>query len=378
MTARDPSGVIAFDTGPLGAGTQFSDPVDLIEAWQPEEVAQAFDRLERATARGQWLAGTLSYELGYALVPVLADRMPARRDAPLLRFGVYDAPHALPDRSSQGTGRLGSFTPDWTLERYRDAFDAVHGFLGQGDIYQANLTFPMFADWSGCPFDLYDRLRARQPVPHGAFVDLGGQIALSRSPELFFSVSTSGTMRTRPMKGTRPRSRDARQDKRLRDQLIAAEKDRAENLMITDLLRNDLSRISITGSVRVPMLFEVESYATVHQMVSEVVSDRRANVGLQDTLTALFPCGSITGAPKIRAMQILSELEDAPRGLYCGAIGWIAPDGSMAFNVAIRTILLDPNGRARLNVGGGIVYDSTALSEFQEARLKATFADLGD
>jgi para-aminobenzoate synthetase component I len=178
------------------------------------------------------------------------------------------------------------------------------------------------------------------------------------------------------MKGTIKRSADRTEDAALRAQLAGSEKDQAENLMITDLLRNDFARIAQIGSVQVPSLFEIESYATVHQMISEVTATIKPDCGLSDILLALFPCGSITGAPKIRAMQILARLETAPRDAYCGMIGWIAPYGAMEFNVAIRTLICGPTGQARLNVGGGVVYDSSAQSEYDEALLKSAFAQL--
>ena len=234
----------------------------------------------------------------------------------------------------------------------------------------------MDAQAVGSPDALYERLKDRQPVPHGAFVDLGGPILLSRSPELFFSLEADGTMTTRPMKGTAPRGATSAEDNALRVALQTSEKNRAENLMIVDLLRNDMSRVSEIGSVKVPDLFEVERFATLHQMTSRVTSQIRKDVSLQDLFMALFPCGSVTGAPKVRAMQIIRELEQTPREAYCGSIGWIAPDGAMTFNVGIRTLMCQPDGSTRLNVGGGVVYDSTATDEYEEAILKSTFAHL--
>ncbi len=326
--------------------------------------------------RGKWLAGTASYELGYALNPKIQSRLPTDRKEPLLRFGVFDQVHTPPAPDLETDASIGRFEPEWDFQTYRKAFDIVHDFLRDGDIYQANLTFPMATEYEGCLARLYDKLRQKQPVPFGAFVDLGGTKLLSRSPELFFSLSAEGLLRTRPMKGTIRRGCDALEDEVLKAQLRNSEKDQAENLMITDLLRNDIARVSMVGSVRVPALFEIESYATVHQMTSEVTATIRPETTLSDILTAAFPCGSIIGAPKIRAMEILSELEATARGGYCGAIGWISPDGSMEFSVAIRTLLCDLSGQAKLNVGGGVVYDSTPQSEYNEALLKAQFAQL--
>ncbi len=365
---------VLFDGGPLGNGSFFQAPEQVIEAWQPEEVGPALRAMEDAQASGKWLAGSVSYELGYVFIPKIAARLPANRKEPLLQCAVFDKVMAPPDRGGRSTAELTRFEPEWDFDRYGAAFDRVHRYLRNGDIYQANLTFPMVAQFRGDLYGLYDALRRRQPVPHGAFVDLGETKLLSRSPELFFSLSADGQLRARPMKGTIGRSAVDTEDAALKAQLAQSEKDRAENLMITDLLRNDLGRLSQIGSIRVPTLFGVETYATVHQMISEVTGQIRPDCTLTDVFAALFPCGSITGAPKIRAMEILSELEDAPRGSYCGAIGWIGPDGAMEFNVAIRTLICEPSGRVTLNVGGGIVYDSNAEGEYGEALLKARFA----
>jgi len=197
-------------------------------------------------------------------------------------------------------------------------------------------------------------------------------VLLSRSPELFFALDGAGGIAARP--GTAPRDPDPRRDAELAAALAVDPKNRAENLMIVDLLRNDVGRIAEIGSVRVPALLEVQSFATLHQMVSRVTGRLRAGVELRHILAALFPCGSVTGAPKVRAMEIIRELEPWPRGAYCGAIGWAAPDGRAAFNVAIRTLTLFADGTALLNVGGGGVADSTAESEYEEALWKARFA----
>ncbi len=374
MAAYASRGIIQFDTGPLETGTQFQDPEAVIEAWSPEDVPATFAKLEAARSRGKWLAGAASYELGYALISRLTPQLPSARNSPLMRFGVFGAPMSRSRAVTLSAAALGNFAPAWDFGTYENAFNIIKDYLQSGDIYQANLTFPMVADWSGCPYSLYDALRNRQPVTHGALVDIGGNILLSRSPELFFAVSEDGQMQARPMKGTIHRSQNPTEDENLKAQLAHSEKDRAENLMITDLLRNDLGRISVLGSVKVPRLYSIESYATVHQMVSEITSQLRPGLGLSDIFAALFPCGSVTGAPKIRAMQILSDVETTSRENYCGAIGWIAPNGAMEFNVAIRTITLEPAGRATLNVGGGVVYDSTAEGEYREAQLKAKFA----
>ncbi len=363
---------IRFDQGPAGSGTYFERPDRVIRADKAEDVPQALAALDEARADGAWLAGYASYELGYALESRLLDRMPADRRLPLLCFGAYDAPGQcdLP----APLGGVAEFTPRWDEARYARAFQQVHDAIGAGDIYQANLTFPIDLTLQGDSATLYAALAAGQPVGHGVLVQQDGlPDLLSRSPELFFRTGADRTIETRPMKGTQPRSEDMAEDARRRDFLSRDEKNRAENLMIVDLLRNDISRVALPGSVKVPELFKVETYATVHQMISLVQAQLHLGAELSDILNALFPCGSITGAPKIRAMEILTDLEPWPRDIYCGAIGWAAPDGRSEFNVAIRTLMVDGN-KATLNVGGGVVWDSTAPSEYEEALWKARFA----
>ncbi len=363
---------IRFDQGPGGRGTRFERPSQIIRADEAAEVPQALAALDAARADGAWLAGYASYELGYALEPRLLDRLPDNRRLPLLCFGVFEAPNRM--GLPKPEGELVSFNPRWDEARYVQAFRAVHGAIGAGDIYQANLTFPIDLGLRGDSEALYAALAAEQPVGHGALVQQDGlPDLLSRSPELFFRTDAQGRIETRPMKGTQPRSEDPNEDERRRRFLGSDPKNRAENLMIVDLLRNDISRVALPGSVKVPELFKIETYATVHQMVSLVQAQLHLGVGLADILTALFPCGSITGAPKIRAMEILSDLEPWPRDIYCGTIGWAAPDGRSEFNVAIRTLMVE-GGQATLNVGGGVVWDSTAPSEYEEALWKARFA----
>ncbi|MCQ0093678.1 aminodeoxychorismate synthase component I [Roseovarius sp. M141] len=369
---------IRFDHGPVGpdgdGACLFAAPRRMILAQDAGDVPGALAALDAARADGAWLAGYASYELGYALEPRLRPLMPTRRRLPLMAFGVYDAPTLAPDLP-KGGGSLSEFTPRWDAARYAAAFDRVHDYISAGDFYQANLTFPLEGTASGDPAAVYAALFAAQPVRHGALVrqpDLPS--LLSRSPELFFRTDTSGRIQTRPMKGTQPRSADPAEDAHRRIFLSSDEKNRAENLMIVDLLRNDLSRVCTPGSVTVPELFTIESYSTVHQMTSLIEGQMRPDTGLAGLFTALFPCGSITGAPKLRAMQVLRDLEPEARDIYCGSIGWAAPDGRAEFNVAIRTLLLDDGGRVTLNVGGGVVYDSTAEAEYEEALWKTRFA----
>ena len=231
--------------------------------------------------------------------------------------------------------------------------------------------------FSGDPVALYSALRRKQRVEYGALIGAGDFQVLSLSPELFFRREGKH-LTSRPMKGTAPRGRTPREDARLKTWLTVDEKQRAENLMIVDLLRNDLGRIAKIGSVEVTDLFTVETYRTVHQMTSGITAELRADMGLKDMLKALFPCGSVTGAPKVRAMEIIRELEAHPRGVYTGAIGHIAPNGDSQFNVAIRTLFIDADGAGEMGIGSGVVSDSKADAEFEECLLKAHFLTKAD
>ena len=286
-------------------------------------------------------------------------------------FGIYGGPKPFP--ALHGTARLAGLTPMISRAEYDAGFGLIRDYIAAGDCYQVNLTFPMQTRLvQGAALDLYAALRQRQAVGFGAYVDLGGPVLVSRSPELFVRLEAGGRIETRPMKGTAPRDADPVEDARLAEALRASAKDRAENLMIVDLLRNDIARLAQVGSVKVPELFHVESYATVHQMVSRITGQLAEPATLAGVMAALFPCGSITGAPKIRAMQIIAEVEPLARGAYCGAIGWMAPDGAGCFNVAIRTLTV-MGDEVTLNVGGGVTQDSTADGEWEEALWKARY-----
>ncbi|MEO1220059.1 MAG: aminodeoxychorismate synthase component I, partial [Pseudomonadota bacterium] len=252
--------------------------------------------------------------------------------------------------------------------------EAIHG----GDIYQANLTYPLTGSYRGEPMALYRQLRGSANAGYGGMIFDGSHWLLSFSPELFVAVDPEGSAKAKPMKGTRPRGNDPESDVALAEELASSVKDKAENLMIVDLIRNDLSRVAVPGSVRVDKPFAVESYPTVHQMVSSVRAQLSEGMGVSDLVRAMFPCGSITGAPKIRAMELIQEVERDARGAYCGAIGRIGANGSAAFNVAIRTLRLTPiengQGSAVLGVGSAIVADSEPLAERRECEVKAGFA----
>ncbi|MEO4001614.1 aminodeoxychorismate synthase component I [Mesorhizobium sp. CAU 1732] len=362
-----------------GQETLFSDPGAMIVAWAAEDFLPALDRVEQARADGKWLAGYISYEAGYLLDPALKALLPTNRRAPLLCFGVFDGPADTStldrDRANEQTNSfLVEPRATWGPDHYAEKFERLHRHLREGDCYQGNLTFPVEARWGGDPFAVFNALRQRQPVRYASFIDLDGPIVVSRSPELFFQVARDRWIETLPMKGTAPRGKTPQEDEALKTFLGNDPKNQAENRMIVDLLRNDISRISEVGTLDVPELFRVESYPTVHQMVSRVRARLIEGLTFRDILAGLFPCGSITGAPKISVMKILRALEDKPRDVYCGAIGWIAPTGEMRFSVAIRTISLFPDGEAVYNIGGGVVFDSTAEGEYEECLLKGRFA----
>ncbi|MCO5070581.1 MAG: aminodeoxychorismate synthase component I [Rhizobiaceae bacterium] len=355
----------------------FERPTKLLVAHTPSEFFSCLEKAERARAAGHWLAGYFSYEAGFLFEPKLAAMMPGNRRVPFLCLGVFDQPSDAIARLSDPTPINGPiFEPRarWTRNIYAQNFARLHRHIRMGDCYQGNLTFPVDAGWSGSPIAAFDALTARQPVKYGALISLHGPTILSRSPELFFEVNQGGWIETHPMKGTARRGETAEEDRRQKEFLRNDPKNQAENRMIVDLLRNDISRISEVGTLDVPELFRIETYPTLHQMVSTVRAKLSPGTSIEDIFRALFPCGSITGAPKMRAMEILRQLEDQPRDIYCGAIGWIAPGGPMRFSVAIRTITLFPGGEAVYNVGGGVVFDSNAEEEYAECLLKARFA----
>ena len=361
----------------------YRDPVSIIAAYRLEEVQPALDRIAEAGEAGLHAAGYMSYEAGLALEDRLAPL--ARRhhirpgSAPLLWFGLFDGlrfirPEAvqalLPDPSGV---RIEPLRPLIQEDAYYAAFDRVQEYIRAGDIYQVNLTFPCATRFHGDLMALYAAVRPRQRAGYGGVIRTGSHDILSFSPELFFTC-VRGQLTARPMKGTAVRSADAHRDALLARELETDPKQRAENLMIVDLLRNDLSRVSRAGTVTVPDLFHVESYPTVHQMVSTIRARLLPGLSPVDVLRVLFPCGSITGAPKVRAMEIIGEVEPFPRSVYTGAVGWIDPDGDAAFNVAIRTICVE-EGRPEglLGLGSGIIADSDAASEWAECLAKGRF-----
>jgi len=371
----------------------YRDPREIVVARRPEEVQPALARIAVLAREGRALAGMLAYEAGLALEPRLAPLAAGRTGAagPLVWFGAFDgweeiAADAVPGWLGQAQGsdaRIGPLEPQLSPGGYSAAFDTLVDAIRAGDIYQANLTFPLAGSFRGDPLALYAAIRPHAAAGYGGIVFDGGRWLLSFSPELFFALK-DGAVTAKPMKGTRPRDADPARDSEVAAELAASVKDRAENLMIVDLMRNDLSRVAEPGSVSVERAFAVESYPTVHQMTTTVRARLRNALDFADLLRAIFPCGSITGAPKIRAMELIGAVERDARGAYCGAIGRIdppAPGGrgrngtsDAAFNVAIRTLQLDPaSGRARMGIGSAIVADSDCLGEWRECVVKGGF-----
>ena len=355
----------------------YRDPVAIVRCDEVAAVDASLVEISRGAAAGLHAAGFLSYELGYALEPRLAPLMPPRRDTPLLWFGLFEPPRLLSptilDRAFAALGPprpITELTPEHDRAGHTAKVLRILDLIRAGDVYQANLTFPMRFRYAGDPLALYGALRAGQPVANGGLIAMGDRTVLSVSPELFVEVA-GGRATVRPMKGTAARGADAASDRTVAAALRLDPKQRAENLMIVDLIRNDLSRVSRRGGVRTPQLFNVETFPTFHALTSTVTAQLRPGLDLRAVLTALFPCGSIVGAPKIRAGEVIAELEAGPRGVYSGAIGAIGPAGDMAFNVAIRTAVVGADGEGRYGVGGGIVADSDPDAEYDEALLKA-------
>jgi para-aminobenzoate synthetase / 4-amino-4-deoxychorismate lyase len=360
----------------------FRRPLEVVEAHDAGEVGSLLDRLDAWQAAGAWSAGFLTYEAGLALEPrtaalitPLPDGWPLGWFARFAEAERFDAGHVaalLPDPAGAW---LGSVRPAISEAAYRTAIAAILEAIRAGDIYQANLTFQASIAVGGHPLALYARLRETAQAGYGGVVWTGTHWLLSCSPELFLSVK-SGQIMARPMKGTATRRANPAADSAAIADLAADPKQRAENLMIVDLIRNDLSRIAAPGSVTVPSLFRVETYPTVHQMVSDVSARIDPATPVSAIVRAAFPCGSITGAPKLQAMATIAATEAAPRGAYTGSIGFVGPGGEAAFNVAIRTLALrDGDTSATLGLGSGIVADSEAGAEWRECLAKGGFVD---
>jgi para-aminobenzoate synthetase / 4-amino-4-deoxychorismate lyase len=357
--------------GEEGRSFAFSGHRGVLRADRLEQVLPLLRRVDRAAAGGLHAVGFVAYEAAAAFDPALRTHPPDPR-IPLAWFSLHERRSRVPP---VGGGPLEAPPGPWEAEMdaatHGVRVEAIRALLAAGDSYQVNLTFRLRAPFRGSAATLYRALCGAQGSAFCAHLELGdGTAIVSASPELFFHRRGSA-IRLRPMKGTRPRGRWAAEDAALAAELAVSEKDRSENLMIVDLLRNDVGRVAETGSVRVEDAFRVERYETVHQMTSTISARLRPGVGTPELFRSLFPCGSVTGAPKIRTMEIIRDLETSPRGVYCGAIGVVSP-GESVFSVAIRTLLLH-GGEAELGVGGGITWGSDAAEEYRECWTKAAF-----
>jgi para-aminobenzoate synthetase/4-amino-4-deoxychorismate lyase len=366
-----------------GASPSFRliEPVGVLEATRPDEVAPTIVAAEGAAARGLWVAGFVAYEAALGLDPALRVRSRATDDPfarlPLAWFAMFERREetVLPSPRDETPPDADAWQPSVDRARYDDAVARIRERIAAGDTYQVNHTLRLRSTVRGDERGLYRDLCFAQRGAHAAYLNAGRYRVLSASPELFFRID-GDRLTTKPMKGTAPRGRWLDEDEDIRRALTSSVKDRAENAMIVDLLRNDLGRISRTGSVEWSSVFEPERFETVWQLTSTISSTLGTGIGLVDVFRALFPCGSVTGAPKVRTMQVIAELEDSPRGVYCGAVGYLAPAAagppSASFNVPIRTVLVDAEtGVAEYGVGGGITFDSSASGEFDETVAKA-------
>ncbi len=350
----------------------FKDPVARLELWPGEDVSSFFVNLERALAEGLWAVGFLAYELGYFLEAKLRGLF--RGKGPLAYFLLFKKPHLFE------AGPVKSYLPpeveisalklNVSKDQYVEAIKKIKDFIAAGDTYQVNYTLKYHFEIPNSPEEVYLSLRPKQRVRYGGLFKTENFAVVSLSPELFLRRE-GHTIWTKPMKGTAPRGFTLAEDQKIATWLANDPKNQAENVMIVDLLRNDLGRVCEAGSVYVSSLFEVEKYETVFQMIS-TIEGRLAETALFPLLKALFPCGSVTGAPKIRTMEIIAALEVEPRGVYTGAFGFISPEKDFVFNVAIRTLFLEGR-RGEFGLGSGIVWDSDPEKEYEECLLKAKF-----
>ena len=369
-----------FDDLRPGSERSFTitEPVGVLEALKPGEVASTIEAAEAAAARGLWVAGFVAYEAAPGLDPALTVRGGGSdEDPPLAWFGMFERKDEVPPLREPGTAPDSSnaWTPTTDRGRYERDVESIRGAIASGETYQVNHTIRLRARISGDERGLYRDLCLAQRGGYGAYLNTGRHRVLSASPELFFRID-GGRITTRPMKGTAPRGRWLQEDEAIAAHLVSSAKDRAENGMIVDLLRSDLGRIARPGSVAVEAMFTPERCETVWQLTSTISAELEPGTSVLDTFRALFPSGSVTGAPKARTMRIIAELEGSPRNVYCGAIGYLAPGGSgeprANFSVAIRTVLLDAQtGAAEYGVGGGITHGSSAAGEYAEILAKA-------
>lgn len=349
----------------------FDHPVSIISCRSFENVSQAFAKIEEALNQGLHVAGFFSYELGYSFEEIFSAYH--LNGFPLIYVGCYEKSQPCKNQIfvAGQSSTIKNLRFNLSRENYFKHIDIIRSYLQSGDVYQITYCLKILFDFEGSAFNLYKKLFAVQPVPYAAFIETDQYSIASLSPELFLYKKGSSIL-SKPMKGTWPRGKNFFRDIAAGYKFSHDEKNRAENVMITDLLRNDLGRIG--KNIHVPRLFEVTPYRKLFQMTSTVAADIEPDVPLYDLFKSLFPSGSVTGAPKIRAMEIIHELESLPRNIYTGAIGYIKPDKDLLLNIPIRTALIHKaNGKGEMGIGGGIVWDSTAEGEWAEGILKAQF-----
>lgn len=369
---------VLIDFCPVQAGQAgalrcaFDAPLQTLVAHTLDEVRPVLEAVDRLARQGRWCVGYVRYEAAPAFDAALSVHAMQEDAGPLAWFGVYARALDWPTDAVHEPAVV-QWKNCLTRADFDRNMDRIHRAIGAGELYQLNYTAPLLGELQGAPRALFQALQRAQPGGYAAFIDNGVEHVLSVSPELFFDWNEQQIL-ARPMKGTAPRGADSAQDAQQMAQLRASPKEQAENVMIVDLLRNDLSRIAEPFSVKVPELFRIETLPTVFQMSSDVTAKTKPGTTLADVFTALFPCGSITGAPKVQAMQLIRELEPQPRGIYCGAIGVVRPGGHATFNVAIRTVTVK-DGTARCGIGSGITFDATAAGEWQEWRNKRAFLE---
>ncbi|UJF31479.1 aminodeoxychorismate synthase component I [Paenibacillus hexagrammi] len=371
---------IRFDLTNEGEPLRFADPVIVLQADRLERVNQVMDDVQQYLDRGYYAAGYISYEAAPAFDPSLTVKQGNRM--PLCWFGIFEAACDEGDSSGdcpamQGDREVGYRVTAWQEDTsqldYESKIGAIKDFIGAGATYQVNYTIRMHAQFEGDDYAYYLHLLERQQATYSAYLNMGKYRVLSLSPELFVRMD-GNRLETRPMKGTIGRGDSAETDSRNKEALAQSQKDRAENVMIVDLLRSDLGRISKMGSVRVDLLFAIETYNTVFQMTSTISAETPSRLSMREVMQAVFPCGSVTGAPKRSTMEIIEQLESSPREVYCGALGYMTPHGKGVFNVPIRTAWLDSEtGWAEFGVGGGVTWDSTSDGEYEEVQVKAKF-----
>lgn len=349
----------------------FADPVDVIKASQRDDLSRSFKMIDKYLRQGLYVAGFISYEAGYLLENVLSSYLP-QTDEALLWFGVYQTPH-ISDMPfvTKSSSDYYLTAPELSVNRndYKMNIKTIKDFIRMGYVYQINYTLKNNFNFYGDIVSFYKTLKDNQKVSYSALIGCQNKYVVSLSPELFFRISNN-KIKVKPMKGTAPIIFPSRL-------LLNDGKNVSENVMIVDLLRNDLGRICVPGTVKVDKLYDVERYDTLSQMTSTISGKLRPELKTFDVIKNIFPSGSVTGAPKIQSMKIISAMEKIPRGVYAGAIGYFDPKGKSVFNVAIRTIELRATGNGKyqgiMGIGGGIVHESSASKEYAECRLKAEF-----